>query len=144
MNAAALSETVILGALSGMRSMSGAAALGLRRGGTVQGATTIMAVAEMVADKTPFVGDRIDPLPLAGRAMMGAIVGGVIARDHHTSLAAGSVIGAAAAVIAAHAAYRLRSRLPMSNVSGGLLEDAIILGVTAMFARRRGSRMGPG
>ena len=137
MNAATLSETVILGALSGMRSMSGAAALGLRRGGTMQGATTAMAVAEMLADKTPFVGNRIDPLPLAGRALMGAIVGGVIARDHHTSLFAGSLIGAAAAVIAAHAAFRLRTRVPLSNISAGLIEDAVILGVTSLFARRR-------
>ena len=136
MNAATLAETVVLGAVTGMRSMSGAAALAHRRG-TLQGAMAVMAVGEMLADKTPFVGERIDPLPLAGRALMGAVVGGVIAHEERANLLAGSLIGAAAAVIAAHAAYRIRKRLPMPPAVAGLLEDAVVFGVTAMMARRR-------
>ena len=136
MNAATLSETVLLGALSGMRSMSGVAALASRQGGALRGATAVMALGEMIADKTPFVGDRIDPLPLAGRAVMGGIVGGMIAHDRGASRLAGGVIGAATAVIAAHAAYRLRTRLPLSTVTAGLLEDALVFGVSALFARR--------
>ena len=132
-----LSETVLLGALSGMRSMSGAAALSLRHGGAIQNATAAMALAEMLVDKTSFIGNRTDAMPLAGRALMGAIVGGVIAREHGSSTAVGGLLGAAAAVIAAHAAYRVRTRLPVSNVAGGLLEDAVVMGVSALFARRR-------
>ena len=140
MKASTLSEIVMLGTLSGMRSMGGAAVLGLRRGGATQQATTAMAVAEMLADKTPFVGNRIDPLPLAGRAVMGALVGAVIAREDQASVFAGAMIGAATAVIAAHAAYRLRTRIPLSNIAGGLLEDAAVLGLSAVFGHRRLAR----
>lgn len=136
MNTAALGETVVLGAVTGMRSMSGLAAL-TRGRGTVQGLAAAMALGEMLADKTPFVGDRIDPLPLAGRAVMGAVVGGLIAREEHANVAAGSLVGAAAAVLAAHAAYRIRKRLPIPGAVAGLLEDAVVFGVTALVTRRR-------
>jgi uncharacterized membrane protein len=140
MTAATLTDTVALGALSGMRSMAGALVLGRRRGGAMQQAAMAMAAAEMLADKTPLVGDRIDPLPLTGRAVMGALVGGLLARQDRASVFAGAMIGAASAVIAAHAAYRLRTRLPLSNIAGGLLEDAVVLGISGVCGDRRAER----
>jgi len=140
----ALTDTLTLGALTGMRSMSGPLALALRRGGVSEGVFGIMAAGEMLADKTSLVGNRTDAVPLAGRALVGAVVGAMISREHGTSLVAGLALGAATAVAAAHLAYRLRRRLPVSNVLGGILEDGVALGLAASYAWRRRDAFGRG
>lgn len=134
MKTAALKSILALGAITGMRSMSGPAALALARGGMLTRVLPAMAAGEMFADKTAAIGDRTDALPLAGRAMMGALVGGVIARDARESLIAGASIGAAVAVAAAFAAFHARRRLPLPSVPAGILEDLVVLGVAARFA----------
>lgn len=140
MTAATLNDTLVLGALTGMRSLAGPTALALPQGGMAGRIATMLAAGEMAADKTSIVGDRIEAIPLAGRAAMGALVGGVIARQDDANMWIGGLIGAAAAVAMAHIAFRLRKRLPMSSAMGGLLEDSIVLGVGAMYARRRRGR----
>jgi len=140
LNAAVLKETLALGAISGMRSMAGPATLAFRRQGAVRRVTALMAAAEMIVDKTSLVGDRIDPVPLAGRALMGALVGSVIAREHRRNLLLRGLIGACASVIAAHLAYRVRKRLPLSSALGGVLEDTVVVSIAACFgshARRQ-------
>jgi uncharacterized membrane protein len=137
MNAAALNATLALGAITGMRSMAGPAALAAGHGGVIERMVTVMAAGELIADKTAIVGDRIDPIPLAARAVMGALVGGAIAREERGNIALGAAVGAAAAVVAAHLAFRLRKRLPFSNAVNGLLEDSIVMGVAAAYGSRR-------
>jgi hypothetical protein len=89
----------------------------------------------MMLDKTAVIGDRIDPLPLAGRAVMGAMVGGIIARENRGSILLSALIGATAAVITAHLAYHARRRIPGASALGGLVEDAIVVAVGAYAAR---------
>ena len=134
MNRTALRKTIALGALTGMRSMAGPAALAIQRGGVMKHILTVMAAGEMVADKTPFVGNRTDPGPLAARAVLGAIVGGVIAHDSRGNIAFGALLGAAAAIAAAHLAFEARRRLPISNVTAGLIEDAVVVGLGSRAA----------
>jgi uncharacterized membrane protein len=136
MNRSSLTETVVLGALSGMRSMSGPATLALRRGGVPAAAMLTLAAGEMVADKTSIVPDRIEPLPLAGRMAAGAIVGVVIAREGGDSLLLGGVIGAAAATVATHVAYAVRRRLAGSSIAGGVVEDLVVAATALMAARQ--------
>jgi uncharacterized membrane protein len=136
MTSAALTDTLVLGALTGMRSMSGAAALAAGRGGVLPRLAATLAAGEMVADKTEAIGDRTDALPLGGRAVMGAVVGGFVARDHRTSIVAGALIGAAAAVAMTYVAYHLRKRLPLSNILGGLSEDAVVAAIGTAYATR--------
>jgi len=136
MNAAAMRETIAVGAITGMRSMAGPALLARRHGGVLSGVLPLMAVGEMVLDKTSIVGDRTDAVPLAGRALMGALVGGYIARQNRGHVLAGGIIGAATAIIAAHLAMRIRRRLPLSTAAGGALEDAIVMGIGALYATR--------
>ena len=100
----------------------------------------LAAIGEMIADKTPFVGDRIDTLPLAGRAFMGATVGALVAREQDQDAVAGAMLGAATALLAAHLAYQGRKRLPMSSVAGGLVEDGLVMAIAA----RAASRLPPG
>ena len=136
MNAAALRETIAVGAITGMRSMAGPALLARRHGGVLSGVLPLMAAGEMVLDKTSVVGDRTDAVPLAGRALMGAVVGGYIARQNGGHVVAGAAIGAATAIVAAHLAMRIRQRLPLSTAAGGALEDAIVMGIGALYAGR--------
>ena len=136
MTSTTLNQTIALSALTGMRSMSGPAVLALRRGGALKAIMSLLAAGEMAADKTAAVGDRTDPIPLGGRAMMGAIVGGAIANEDGSSVVAGAVLGATVAVLAAHLAYHARKRLPLSTTVGGFVEDAVVLGIGAYVATR--------
>lgn len=134
-----MGKAVALGAMSGMRSMAGPAVLAINaeEQTALTRAVPVMAIGEMIADKTPFIGNRIDPLPLAGRAFMGAIVGGLIAREEDASVVLGGLIGAATAVIVAHLAYRARiyasDRL---GSSAGFIEDGVVVGMGAALSRR--------
>ena len=134
-----MGKAVALGAMSGMRSMAGPAVLAINaeEQTALTRAVPVMAIGEMIADKTPFIGNRIDPLPLAGRAFMGAIVGGLIAREEDASVVLGGFIGAATAVIVAHLAYRARiyasDRL---GSSAGFIEDGVVVGMGAALSRR--------
>jgi uncharacterized membrane protein len=131
MNAATLSTIITRGAITGMRSMAGPATLAFRREGMLKPFVAALAVGEMLADKTSIIGDRIAPFPLAGRALMGALVGGVLAHESRSSVMRGACIGGAASVVAAHLAYRLRRRLPLPSALSGVLEDAVVIAVGA-------------
>lgn len=137
MNRSALGRTLALGAITGMRSMAGAATLAYEHGGAVSEVFGLLAAGEMIVDKMPFVGDRIDAAPLAGRALMGAAVGAAVAYEERDNLLVGGLIGAAAAIVAAHLAFHARKRLPVSSQVGGAIEDALVMGLAAGAARLR-------
>ena len=138
----AIRKTLALGALTGMRSMSGPAALAFEHDGLLKGVTGLLAAGEMIADKTSAIGDRIDAAPLAGRAVMGAIVGAVVAYEDRgnalaRNIAFGCVLGAATAVVAAHVAFHARKSLAGSSALGGFVEDAIVVGLSSAAVRAR-------
>ena len=135
MNSTVLTNVLAIGALTGMRSMAGPAALALPQGGALGRIVGALAAGELAADKTSFVGNRIDTGPLAGRALIGAVVGGAVARESDSNVLVGAAVGAAAAVAAAHLAFRVRRRLP-AGIAGGLIEDAVVLGLGAWFTNR--------
>ena len=136
MTPSTIKRVLAIGAITGMRSMSGAAAIAAQHGGLVKQAFALLAAGEFVADKTASVGDRTDPLPLGGRAMMGALLGAWISRERHDSILFGALLGGATAVAAAHLAYQLRTRWPHATTATGLVEDSIVLGAASMYARR--------
>jgi uncharacterized membrane protein len=133
MTQSTLEKILAIGAVTGMRSMAGIATLSLARAGMTRRIMPALALGEMILDKTPFAGDRIDALPLAGRASLGALTGGVIAREHGDSAALGGLLGAASAIATAHLAYHARKGLSWPNVAGGLAEDAIVLAIAARY-----------
>jgi len=137
MTRTALIDIIALGALTGMRSMAGPAALAFRHGGPVRNIALVLAAGEMVLDKAPFIGDRIAAAPLLGRAVMGALAGGLVARQVGPHVPAGAALGAAAAVAMAHVAFRARRGLGLPGIVGGLLEDAIVAGAGTALARQR-------
>jgi hypothetical protein len=137
-------DALSLGALTGLRSMAGPAALAQPHGGRLSGLTGALALGEMILDKTSVVGNRIDAGPLAGRAIIGALVGGLSAKDGHASRVLGGALGASAAIVAAHTAFRARTRSPLPNALNGVLEDALVASLIGWFdvrLRRRSSRL---
>jgi uncharacterized membrane protein len=134
MNAITLKRIVALGALTGMRSMAGLATLALPHPGVARPVMALAAAGEMIADKTPFVGDRVDALPLAGRAFMGALVGLLIAREDDQNVWLGVMAGSASALAATHLAYQARKRLPASSLAGGLIEDSLVIAIASRYA----------
>ena len=144
MNSSTLARTFALGAITGMRSMAGPAALGLNRGGALRSITTVLAAGEMIADKTPGIGARIAPGPLAARAVLGAIVGGAVAAEERADVASGVILGAASAVAAAYAAYYLRKRLAGPSAVGGVIEDALVVAVASRFGSQQVLASDPG
>ena len=141
MTAATASEAVVLGAMTGMRSMGGIATLGAGQGGLTAGITTVMALGEMIADKSPEIGDRTDAAPLMGRLTMGGLTGGRVAQQRGHSVLLGALLGASAAVVAAHLAREARVRLPFPNLVNGLIEDGVFLGMAAIYLQQtRGRR----
>ena len=138
MTAATLKRILALSAITGLRSMAGAATLAAQHGGMLKPATAMLAAGEMIADKTPFVGNRTDALPQTGRAAMGALVGGFIAVEDGQSVWLGMLVGAGVAVVATHVAYQLRMRLPLPTTVGGLVEDALVIGVARLYVTQSG------
>lgn len=128
----ALVRAAALGAITGLRSMSGAAQLTralhqnppaswphplLRRLSqepfpTIAG---LFAGGEMLADKMPFIPARTDPMPLAGRATLGAAVGAAAALLEEQPAWQGAVVGSATAIVGAFAGYHARRWLTTAN-----------------------------
>jgi uncharacterized membrane protein len=90
----------------------------------------------LVADKLPVTPNRTAAGPLLGRALAGGIAGGMLFSAHKRSAAAGSLIGAAAALGAAFGAFSLRRRaarkLRVPDLVIALAEDAVVgaIGIT--------------
>src|ERR1700760_402542 len=134
----------LIGVLAGMRSMAAPAALGqlsrkgaldevtgplgLVTGSTFTTTTSILAAGEFLADKLPFVPNRTAAGPLAGRALTRGLSGADIFLANRRSVAAGALIGAAAAIGAAYGAYELRKQageqLHLPDAIIALAEDA--------------------
>ena len=131
-------RVLALGTVTGMRSMAGAATLAAQRGGFVRGATAILAIGEMIADKTAAVGNRTDAGPQTGRAVMGALVGAFVAHEDGEPIWLGALVGAGTAVAATHLSYQWRRRVPLPISLAGLLEDAIVIGAGTLYNERDG------
>ena len=125
-------QIVALGMLTGIRAMAGLATLSSRH--RIATKTLALAAAgETVADKTPWVGNRTEPAPLAGRVVIGAGIGAMIAAEYNDNRLLGALLGAATALLATHLAFQVRKRLPLSSTAGGLLEDGVVIAIAARY-----------
>ncbi|MBC6990339.1 DUF4126 family protein [Hymenobacter sp. BT491] len=141
-------QTLALGSLAGMRSMSAPAALShglqknrsaalgsslLRFMQTPTAATTlkVAAGAEMIGDKLPGMPDRTAPAILGGRILSGALVGATAYKAKGANAAVGAALGGVMAVAATFGALFLRKSLDKAtgfpDVVWGLAEDGLVL-----------------
>ena len=141
-----------IGGISGSRSMLGPALIvrnlplalprprqslrGALASPAVRRLITVLAAGELVADKSARIPSRTDAVPLAGRAVSGAMAAATLARPGHRVRAA--VAGAAGAVVAGYALRNLRKTLTargMPNMLAGLVEDAVAIGAGVLLVR---------
>ena len=148
-------RAAILGAMSGMRSMSGPATITRRAArepkgfeGTIFGwltkrpvavLATLGQVGEMVLDKLPILPNRIDPLPLLGRALLGGSASATAFVEARRPVVLGIALGAGAAVASAHLFYRLRigasDGLHLPDLVGAVVEDGLVLALEQVAMR---------
>lgn len=153
-------RAAVLGLVTGLRATSGLTLLGVsaRRGAaevavgrpeglwnvlrarTALPVLMLLAAGELFADKQPWVPDRKSPLPLAGRVVLGALVGasvGALAGDRLRPRLIAGALGAAGAAAGAfggfHARAWLGKRTRVPDAVWGAIEDSItwVLGVAA-------------
>lgn len=149
-----IGRSLALGAVSGLRSMSGPASIaraardgGLSLEGTrlsflasprVAAALTVLQAGEMVGDKTPFIPGRTAPGPLLGRAASGALAGAAVSGGSRSTT--GALFGAGAAVAAAFAGENLRAfaagRTGVPDPLLGVVEDGVVLVLGSLLAGR--------
>jgi len=120
----------LLGAATGMRSLTPVAVLVLRGRLTDRPAARVvatgLALGELVGDKLPKTPARTSPPPLVGRIVGGAVVGAVAGGPR------GAAVGAASSLAASFAFERLRAaiveRTGTPDVAVALGEDALAVG----------------
>lgn len=87
---------------------------------------TLAAAGEILLDKLPGMPDRITPGPLAGRMVIGGLLGGLAAREEDgAELLAGVATGAAAAAVGAYMGWLVRREVARATM---VPDPAIALG----------------
>lgn len=149
-----LLSVILLGAVAGGRSLSAPATIawcargrdeGVPRliGSPVfRGSVTVLALGEVIADKTPWIPDRTAPAVLPGRLLMGAVAGASYARLREAGakrIAWAALVGGVAGVASAFVFRRFRRWLAAHTVMAPLVvalgEDATVLALAAAAAR---------
>ena len=72
---------------------------------------TLLAVAELVADKLPKTPSRTAPIGLSARILLGAFCGVCIASAGGQGVAVGAILGIIGAVVGTYGGYQVRTRL---------------------------------
>jgi uncharacterized membrane protein len=142
-----LSRALGLGAISGLRSLSGPAFISraasrghLDLDGTVFAffgsqrifkALVLMELGELVGDKLPATPSRTSLPPLLGRAASGALVGAAVFVSEGRRATTGAALGSTAAVVAAFAGEWIRAlaveKTGFPDPVVALAEDATVL-----------------
>jgi uncharacterized membrane protein len=142
-----LSRALGLGAISGLRSLSGPAFISraasrghLDLDGTVfaffgspriSKALVLMELGELVGDKLPATPSRTSLPPLLGRAASGALVGAAVFVSEGRRATTGAALGSTAAVVAAFAGEWIRAlaveKTGFPDPVVALAEDATVL-----------------
>ena len=155
--ATVVSRASLLGVVAGMRSQMPFALLAVaaRGGGTAaDGAGPagflrsdralvgfgLAAVGELVGDKLPFTPSRLDPLPLAGRVVVGGAAGAVVARQAGGPAIRGAAAGAAGSLLGAFGGSRARAAAGRAtgvpDPVWGAVEDVLALAIGLLAVRR--------
>jgi hypothetical protein len=137
----ALTQTITLGAMTGVRTMAGpVCAAQLRKDGPLARARIVvdaMAVLESAADKLLPLPPRSSALPLLGRMATGAALGYFLNKERRVAFALlGAGAAAASALLAVHVRRFATKRLGVPDFIMGLGEDAALAGAGVALVRR--------
>jgi uncharacterized membrane protein len=93
---------------------------------------SLLALAELVADKLPKTPSRTDPGPLIFRAITGGLSSLAICTSAHQPLVIGTLLGILGAVAGAFAGYEIRHRLVktfgLPDFGVAVAEDIVAIG----------------
>ena len=135
----ALGAAALLGVASGMRSTAGLGILVLRGGsrpGAAKAAAVVAVGAELVLDKLPVTGSRLEAPGLIGRVTFAAIGGALVARGTDLAPLPAALVAAGAALASAKVFHDLRAladrRIPDAAVA--VAEDTLAIGVATLAA----------
>jgi hypothetical protein len=139
-----LTRAALAGAATGLRSTVGLSALINQRAGGLppplrhrlaRPAAGVGVAVELVLDKLPSTGSRLEPAGLAGRAVFAAVAGAALARAAGRPIAPAIVVAVAAAVASAKAGHDARAalseRFPAFVVAEAEDAIAVLLAVAA-------------
>ncbi|MGC1684619.1 MAG: DUF4126 family protein [Candidatus Acidiferrales bacterium] len=137
----------LIGVLTGLRSLTPTAATSwAARGGWLKlrspllwiGTTpaaivlTLLALAELVADKLPSTPSRTSPPGLIARVVLGGLSGACIAMGGEMGILVGALIGIVGALVGTFAGYQFRTRLVKAlhtpDFVVAIMEDLICIG----------------
>ncbi|WP_303904740.1 DUF4126 family protein [Thiohalomonas denitrificans] len=139
--------TAALGLIAGSRSMmapavasrlgaAGPQAPPRRQPSRIPITTTLLALAELIADKSPVVGSRLETGPLLFRAASGAISCAVLAPRLGAERRSSAIMGAFSSVVGAYVLATARSRITtryrVPDPVVGALEDGLALGLAVL------------
>jgi uncharacterized membrane protein len=93
---------------------------------------TLLALAELVADKLPQTPSRTAPVGLVARLVTGGLAGACVAAGSAGSALLGALLGGVGGIVGGFAGYQVRTRLVKAlgtpDISIALLEDLIAIG----------------
>jgi uncharacterized membrane protein len=102
--------------------------------------TGALAVGELFGDKMPFTPSRMSPGPLAGRIVIGALVGWALCQQAEQSPVLGAALGAVGAAsgsaVGNYARTWLHKVTKLPDPLLGSVEDLLALGIGFLVARR--------
>ncbi len=127
-----------IGFVTGLRSMTGLAALALTRGGVWAVIMSVAAVGEYVVDALPNVPSRTRFPSIIVRPVAGAIAGWFIGAWHGKSPEAAAVfgvVGAVAGTFGGHAA-RLAAIKAIGAIPAAIAEDIVAIALAALVVTR--------
>jgi uncharacterized membrane protein len=139
-------SSVILGAVTGLRSQLGVASVVARahpglpsilRRPWVRRLLLVAAAGELVVDKLPGTPSRLAPRGIIPRLVLGALAAGLSARTRQEPWLPAGAIGAASAAVAARLGHDARARLDRHapDLAVALGEDALAIAAAAGNAR---------
>lgn len=98
---------------------------------------SVLAIGELVADKFPWVGNRIAPFPLGARLFLGALVGAIVATGLDGSVVEGVMLGAGGALVGAFGGFLVRrdlaEKMGFKDWQAGLAEDFITVSCSILM-----------
>ena len=93
---------------------------------------SLMAVAELVADKLPQTPSRTAPLGLIARIVIGALTGACVTTSRAQTVLLGATLGAIGGIVGCFVGYKARTEsvkaLATRDMNVALLEDLIAIG----------------
>jgi uncharacterized membrane protein len=127
-----------IGFVSGLRTFTSLAAVGLARGGVWGWVLAVAAVGEYVADAMPRIPSRTRLPSILVRPLSGAIAGWLVAAGHGGSTADGAalgIVGALAGTYGGHAA-RIVAISRIGPLPAAIAEDAVAIALAALIVTR--------